>query len=252
MTQLSLSGKTALVTGGSEGIGLGTATLFAEAGAFVYITGRRQAELDKAVATIGVQARAIRADSTDLADLDRVYHQIRAESGHLDVLFANAGGGSMLPLGDITEQQVDETLNRNIKGVIFTVQKALPLMKHGASIVLGGSVTSIQGTPAFSVYSASKAAVRNLARSWLLDLKDRGIRVNTISPGPILTPGLTGLAGADKLAQQSLVEHLTSQIPAGRIGHPRDVAQAVLFLASDAASFINGIELFVDGGLAQV
>ena len=252
MTQLSLSGKIALVTGGSQGIGLASAKAFADAGAVVYITGRRQEELDKAVTAIGAKARAIRADSSSLADLDRVYAQIKAEHARLDVLYANAGGGSMLPLGAITEEHVDDTLNRNVKGVIFTVQKALPLMSRGASIILAGSTTSIKGTPAFSVYSASKAAVRNLARSWVLDLKEQGIRVNTLSPGPIHTPGLIELAGDDPAAQKGLVDYLTSQIPVGRMGQPEDVARAALFLASDASSFVNGIELFADGGLAQV
>ena len=252
MTQLPLSGKIALVTGGSQGIGLASAKAFADAGAVVYITGRRQEELDKAVEWIGGSAKAIRADSSNLSDLDRVYARIQAEHGRLDVLHANAGGGSMLPLGAITEAHVDDTLNRNVKGTIFTVQKALPLMSRGGSIILAGSTTTIKGTPAFSVYSASKAAVRNLARSWVLDLKEQGIRVNTLSPGPIHTPGLVDLAGDDPAAQKGLLDHLTSQIPLGRMGQPEDVARAALFLASDASSFINGIELFADGGLAQV
>ncbi len=254
MTQLSLSGKIALVTGGSQGIGLASAKAFADAGAVVYITGRRQEELDKAVAAIGGpdKATAIRADSGNLGDLDRVYAQIKAERGRLDVLYANAGGGSMVPLGAITEAHVDDTFNRNVKGVIFTVQKALPLMPRGGSIILAGSTTSIKGTAAFSVYSASKAAVRNLARSWVLDLKEQGIRVNTLSPGPIHTPGLVELAGDDPAAQEGLLGYLTSQIPLGRMGQPDDVAKAALFLASDASSFVNGIELFSDGGQAQV
>ncbi len=252
MIQLSLSGKIALVTGGSQGIGLASAKTFADAGAVVYITGRRQEELDRAVAALGGAVKAIRADSSNLADLDRVYTRIKTEHGRLDVLYANAGGGSMLPLGAITEEHVDDTLNRNIKGTIFTVQKALSLMSRGGSIILAGSTAAIKGTPAFSVYSASKAAVRNLARSWVLDLKGQGIRVNTLSPGPIHTPGLVELAGDDAAARKGLLDYLTSQIPLGRMGQPEDIAQAALFLASDSSSFINGVELFSDGGLAQV
>lgn len=252
LSQAVLDNKVAVVTGGTQGIGFAAAKAFADAGAKVYITGRRQAELDKAVAALGSTVVGIQADSSRLDDLDRLYAQIQREAGRIDVLYANAGGGGMLPLGEITEAHVDDTFGRNVKGVIFTVQKALALMPRGASIILAGSVTSIQGTAAFSVYSASKAAVRNLARSWVLDLKDRGIRVNTLSPGPIHTPGLVELAGNDPAAQQGLVDYLTSQIPSGRIGQPRDVADAALFLASDASSFINGIELYVDGGIAQV
>jgi NAD(P)-dependent dehydrogenase (short-subunit alcohol dehydrogenase family) len=252
MTTLSLTGKVAVVTGGTLGIGFAAAKAFADAGAHVYITGRRAAELDKAATAIGSNVTGVQADSTKIADLDKLVEQIKAKHGRIDVLYANAGGGSMLPLGSITEAHVDDTFNRNVKGVIFTVQQSLPLLSRGASIILGGSTTSVQGTAAFSVYSASKAAVRNLARSWLLDLKDRGIRVNTLSPGPIHTPGLVELAGTDPVAQQGLVDYLTSQIPSGRIGQPVDVAQAALFLASDASTFINGIELFVDGGIAQV
>ena len=252
MTQLSLSGKIALVTGGSQGIGLASAKAFADAGAVVFITGRREEELAKAAAAIGGRAKPVRADSSNLADLDHVYARIKSEHGRLDVLYANAGGGSMLPLGAITEEHVDDTLDRNVKGTIFTVQKALPLMPRGSSIILAGSTAAIKGTPAFSVYSASKAAVRNLARSWVLDLKEHGIRVNTLSPGPVHTPGLVELAGDDPVAQKGLLDYLTSQIPLGRMGQPEDIAQAALFLASDVSSFINGIELFSDGGLAQV
>ena len=252
MTQLSLTGKVAVVTGGTLGIGFAAAKAFVEAGAHVYITGRRAAELDKAVTALGPNATGVQADSAKVADLNKLYAQVKAKHGRVDVLYANAGGGSMLPLGSISEEHVDDTFNRNVKGVIFTVQQALPLLSRGASIILGGSITSIQGTAAFSVYSASKAAVRNLARSWVLDLKDRGIRVNTIAPGPIHTPGLVGLAGDDAAQQQGLLDYLTSQIPSGRMGQPVDVAQAALFLASDLSTFINGIELYVDGGTAQV
>ena len=247
-----LQGKVAVITGGSTGIGLATAKAFAREGARVFITGRRQAELDAAVAAIGVAATGIRADSSRMADLDALIEQVRAQAGRIDVLFANAGGGDMQPIGAITEASFDDTFNRNVKGVLFTVQKALPLLSKGASVILTGSTTSISGTANFSVYSASKAAVRNFARSWILDLKDRGIRVNTLSPGSTHTPGLVGLAGDDKAQQQGLLDYLATLVPMGRVGQPDEIAQAAVFLASDAASFVNGIELFVDGGTAQV
>ena len=247
-----LEGKIALVTGGSSGIGLGAVQELAAAGARVFITGRRQTELDAAVAAIGPAATAIRADVSKLADLDAVYAQIARTAGRLDILFANAGGGDMLPLGAITEEHFDSIFGTNVRGVLFTVQKALPLLTNGASVILTSSTTSIQGTPAFSVYSASKAAVRNFARSWALDLKDRGIRVNAVSPGPIRTPGLLDLAGDDAAQRQGLADYLAAQIPMGRLGEPGEIASAALFLASDDASFVNGIELFVDGGMAQV
>lgn len=246
-----LEGKIALVTGGTSGIGLATAKRFAAEGAHVYVTGRRRAELDAAVAAIG-NATGVRVDSSKLDQLDSLYEQIRGEKGRLDVLFANAGGGSMLPLGEITEQHFDDTFERNVKGTLFTVQKALPLLADGASVILAGSTTTIEGTAAFSVYSASKAAIRAFARSWILDLKDRKIRVNTISPGATRTPGLVELAGPDKAQQQGLLDYLASRIPMGRVGEPDEIAGAALFLASDDASFVNGIELFVDGGQAQV
>lgn len=244
--------KIALVTGGSSGIGLATARLFAEQGATVFITGRRQAELDAAVAAIGDKVIAVRADSSNNADLDRLVDTIRERAGRIDVLYVNAGGGGMQALGGITEQEFDDTFNRNVKGLLFTVQKTLPLLSDGASVVLTSSITGITGTPAFSVYSASKAAVRNLARSWVLDLKARRIRVNVVSPGPVRTPGLVELAGEDQAAQQGLLDGLASQVPLGRVGEPEEIAKAVLFLASDDASFVNGAELFVDGGMAQV
>jgi len=247
-----LEGKIALVTGGTSGIGLATAKRFAKEGAHVYVTGRRQAELDAAVDAIGRNATGVRVDSSQLAQLDQLYEQIRAERGHLDVLFANAGGGSMLPLGAITEEQYDDTFNRNVKGVLFTVQKALPLLAKGASVILTGSTAGSAGTPAFSVYSASKAAVRAFVRSWILDLKDRNVRVNTLSPGATRTPGLVELAGPDAAQQQGLVDYLASQIPLGRVGEPDEIAAAALFLASDEASFVNGVELFVDGGQQQI
>jgi NAD(P)-dependent dehydrogenase (short-subunit alcohol dehydrogenase family) len=247
-----LQGKIAVVTGGSTGIGLATAKLFAEEGATVYITGRRQAELDAAVNSIGGNAFGIQADSSNNADLDRLFETIRGRSGHIDALYVNAGGGSMQPLGQITEEHVADTFNRNVTGLLFTVQKALPLLAEGAAVVLTSSITGITGTPAFSVYSASKAAVRALARSWILDLKDRHIRVNVVSPGPVRTPGLVELAGTDPAAQQGLVDYLASQVPLGRVAEPEEIAKAVLFLASSDSSFVNGAELFVDGGMAQV
>lgn len=247
-----LEGKIALVTGGTSGIGLATAQAFAQAGAKVYITGRRAAELDKAVAQIGPAATGVQADSGKAADLAQLFTRIKEQSGRLDVLFVNAGGGSMLPLGSITEAQYEDTFDRNVKGVLFTVQGALPLLAQGASVILTSSVTSIKGTPAFSVYSATKAAVRNFARSWILDLKGRGIRVNVVSPGPVRTPGLVDLAGPEAAAQQGLLDHLASQVPLGRVAEPEEIARAVLFLASDDASYVNGTELFVDGGMAQV
>lgn len=246
-----LEGKIALVTGGTTGIGLATAKRFAEEGAHVYITGRRQAELDAAVAAVG-NATGVRVDSTQLDQLDALYSQIADAHGHLDVLFANAGGGSMLPLGEITEQQYDDTFDRNVKGVLFTVQKALPLLAKNASVILTGSTAGSSGTAAFSVYAASKAAVRSFARNWILDLKDRHIRINTISPGATRTPGLVDLAGPDATQQQGLLDYLASLIPMGRVGEAEEIASAALFLASDDASFVNGIELFVDGGQAQV
>ncbi|MBS0427966.1 MAG: SDR family oxidoreductase [Proteobacteria bacterium] len=245
-----LDGKIALVTGGSTGIGLGAAQELVAQGARVFITGRRQAELDAAVATLGPAATGIRADASVLAELDTVYAQIAKSAGRLDILFANAGGGDMLPLGAITEEHFDRIFGTNVRGVLFTVQKALPLLSNGASVILTSSTTSIQGTAAFSVYSASKAAVRNFARSWALDLKDRGIRVNAVSPGPVRTPGLGGLVPDE--ARQGLFDALASQVPLGRLGEPAEIGKAVAFLASDAASFVNGIEFFVDGGMAQV
>ncbi|MBR8379468.1 SDR family oxidoreductase [Burkholderia cenocepacia] len=250
-----LDNKIALVTGATRGIGLATAQRFAAEGAHVYLTGRRQAELDAAVAGIreaGGTATGVRSDSTKLDELDALYAQIKEEQGRLDVLLVNAGGGSMLPLGSITEAHYDDTFDRNVKGVLFTVQKALPLLADGASVILTGSTAGSAGTAAFSVYSASKAAVRAFARSWILDLKDRRIRVNTISPGATRTPGLLDLAGDDAGQRQGLADYLAAQIPMGRLGEPGEIAGAALFLASDDASFVNGIELFVDGGQQQI
>lgn len=245
-----LEGKIALVTGGSSGIGLAAAQELAAQGARVFITGRREAELNAAVEAIGHGVTAIRADASSLTDLDDVYARIAKTAGKLDIVFANAGGGDMMPLGAITEEHFDRIFGTNVRGVLFTVQKALPLLTDGASIILASSVTSVTGTANFSVYSASKAAVRNFARSWALDLKDRRIRVNAVSPGPIRTPGLGDLVPDE--ARQGLFDALASQVPLGRLGEPEEIAKVVAFLASDAAAYINGTELFVDGGMAQV
>ena len=245
-----LSEKIALVTGGTSGIGLASAQELAKQGAKVYITGRRQEELDAAVALIGSSATGIRADASVLSDLDTVFSTIASQSGRLDVVFANAGGGDMMPLGAITEEHFDRIFGTNVRGVLFTVQKALPLLTRGAAIILTGSTAAAKGTASFSVYSASKAAVRNLARSWALDLKDRGIRVNVVSPGPIRTPGLGGLVPEEY--RQGLFDTLAAGVPLGRLGEPEEVGKTVAFLASDDASFINAAEIYVDGGLAQI
>jgi len=242
-----LEGKIALITGGSAGIGLATAKQFVEEGAWVYITGRRQSELDAAVASIGSDITAIQGDVARLADLERIYAQIGKEKGRLDIVFANAGLGDAVPLGSITEEHFDTTFNVNVKGVVFTVQKALPLMPDGGSIVLNASIVSIKGFPAFSVYSATKAAVRSFARTWTTDLKNRGIRVNAVSPGPIDTPLLN-----QTFANPDERQALASTVTMGRLGRPEEIARAVVFLASADASFITGVELFVDGGAAQV
>lgn len=246
-----LVGKVALITGGSSGIGLATAKRFVAEGAYVFITGRRQAELDAAVAAIGPGAYGIRSDVSKLPDLDRIFETIRAQKGRLDVLFANAGGGGIAPLGQITEEHFDNTFNTNVRGLLFTVQKALPLMARGASIILNASTASTMGTPAFSVYSATKAAVRSFARNWTLDLKDKGIRVNALSPGVVPTPGYD-LLGLTKEQLQGFIDVQLKVIPLGRVGVPDEIAKAAVFLASDDSSFVTGIELFVDGGMAQV
>jgi NAD(P)-dependent dehydrogenase (short-subunit alcohol dehydrogenase family) len=242
-----LNGKIALITGGSTGIGLATAKQFVEEGAYVFIAGRRQKELQAAADLIQSNVTVIQADVSKLSDLDRVYAQIGKEKGCLDIVFANAGIGDHVPLGSITEEHFDTTFNVNVKGVVFTVQKALSLMPDGGSIILNGSVTSIKGFPAYSIYSATKAAVRSFARTWTTDLKARHIRVNTVSPGPTDTPRLYQVYdSADE------VQALASLVSLGRLGRPEELAKAVLFLASDDASFITGIELFVDGGVGQV
>lgn len=246
-----LKGKIAVITGTTSGIGLATARLFVSEGAYVYITGRRQSELDAAIKTIGKNVTGVQSDVSNLGDLDRLYTIVKEQHEHIDVLFANAGGGSFSPLGEITEEHFDQTFSTNVKGLLFTVQKALPLLKDDSSIILSASTTSIKGGEAFSVYSATKAAVRSFARSWTLDLKSRRIRVNAVSAGPVNTPGLSGL-GQNEEHTQKLLTYLASTVPLGRLGNPEEIAKAVLFLASDDSSFVNGTELFVDGGQAQV
>jgi NAD(P)-dependent dehydrogenase (short-subunit alcohol dehydrogenase family) len=246
-----LLNKIALVTGGSSGLGLATAKRFLAEGAHVFITGRRQTELDAAANELGGSATAVRSDVSNLADLDRLFAAIMQQKGRLDVLFANAGGGSLAPLGQITEEHFDKTFNTNVRGLLFTVQKALPLMPPGSSIILNASITSIKGSAAFSVYSATKAAVRSFARSWTLDLKELKIRVNAISPGVVPTPGYDNL-GLTKEQIQGFVDSQVANIPLGRVGTPDEIAKAVVFLACDDSSFVNGIELFVDGGSAQI
>ncbi|MGY2161944.1 glucose 1-dehydrogenase [Pseudomonas tolaasii] len=246
-----LNGKIAVVTGGNSGIGLATAIRFAAEGAHVVIVGRRQEELDKALPLVGPEAVAIQGDISNPDDLERIFTQIKTDKGRVDVLFANAGLGDFQPLGAITEESFDRTFGINVKGTLFTVQKALPLMSGGSSVILTGSTTGTMGTPAFSVYSATKAALRNFARSWALDLKGTGIRVNVLSPGPISTPGLDlALSGTGQ--KEAIIDDMTAQVPLGRIGKPEEVAAAALFLASDESSFMTGSEMFVDGGFAQV
>jgi NAD(P)-dependent dehydrogenase (short-subunit alcohol dehydrogenase family) len=244
-----LEGKIAVVTGGSTGIGLAAAKRLVEEGAYVYITGRRQEELDAAVTTIGRNVTGVRSDVSNLADLDRLYAIIEREKGRLDILFANAGGGSFSRLGEITEKQFDHEFGINVKGVLFSVQKALPLFKNGGSIILNASIVATKGFENFSVYSATKAAVRSFARTWTSDLKGQGIRVNAISPGPIDTPALAGIAGD---GAEAFKAGLASTVPLGRIGEPEEIAGAVVFLASGDSSFVTGIDLVVDGGAAQV
>jgi NAD(P)-dependent dehydrogenase (short-subunit alcohol dehydrogenase family) len=246
-----LSGKVAVVTGANSGIGLATAKRFAQEGARVFMSGRRQKELDAAVAEVGENARGIQGDVSILADLDRLFAIVKDEAGTIDVLFANAGGGEFAALGEITEEHFDKTFATNVKGTLFTVQKALPLLKDGASVILTGSTTEVTGTPSFSVYSASKAAIRNFARSWILDLAPRKIRVNVLVPGATSTPGWHGLATSEE-ASKEMIRFVQTTTPLGRLGDPSETASAALFLASDDSSFVTGSELFVDGGSAQI
>ena len=246
-----LNGKVAVITGGSTGIGFATARLFVEEGAYVYITGRRQDELEKAVQQIGKNVTGVQGDVSQLADLDRLYDIVKRQHGRIDVLFANAGRGGQTPLGQISEEDFDNIFNSDVKGVLFTVQKALPLLRDGSSAILTASVAASTAEEAFSVYSAAKAAVRSFARSWTLDLKDRHIRVNAISPGPIDTP-IFSRSRENKEQAEHFKAHLVSEVPMGRMGAPDEVARAVLFLASDDSSFVSGTELFADGGMAQV
>src|SRR5215472_17401229 len=243
-----LDGKVALITGGSTGIGMATAREFAGEGAQVYITGRRKPELDAAAAAIGHGVTAIQGDVTKPEDLDRIYGQIGQEKGHVDIVCANAGVAGFAPLGSITEQHFDYIFDINVKGAMFTAQKALPLMPDGGTIILTGSEASIKGFPGMSVYSATKAAVRSFARTWTSDLKDRGSRVNVVSPGPIDTPMLSE-GFADRPGD---LDAIVSDVASGRLGRPEELAKAVAFLASDDASFMTGDEVFVDGGAAQV
>jgi NAD(P)-dependent dehydrogenase (short-subunit alcohol dehydrogenase family) len=246
-----LEGKVAVITGGNSGMGLATAQRFVAEGAYVFITGRRQAELDKAVKLIGKNVTGVQGDVSNLADLDRLYATVKEKKGHVDVLFANAGIGEFGTIGSITEEHFDKIFDVNVRGLVFSVQKALPLFRDGGSIILNASIASIKGIPAFGVYSASKAAVRSFARTWTVDLKDRKIRVNTLSPGPIDTPILKGLGSTEAEVEQ-VKSHLVSQVPLGRIGTSDEIAKVALFLASDDSSFVAGVELFVDGGMAQI
>lgn len=247
-----LAGKIALITGGSSGIGLATAKEFVAQGAYVFITGRRQSELDRAVSEIGDGVTAVPGDVADLADLDALFAIIKAHGGGLDIVFANAGTGQFAPLGSITEEHFDKQFDLNVKGLLFTVQKALPLLRDGSAIVLNASIVSVKGNPAFSVYSATKAAVRSFARTWSVDLRERKIRVNAISPGVVPTAGYNTSLGMSATQVDAFVRDTIPAIPMGRPGTPEEIAKAVVFLASDDSSYITGIDLFVDGGLAQI
>ncbi|WP_326798145.1 SDR family oxidoreductase [Streptomyces sp. NBC_01808] len=248
-----LDGKTAVVTGGSTGMGLASARRFADEGAHVYLTGRRQEVLDAAVASIGRGATGVRGDVAGPADLDRLYERIAADGRRVDVLYANAGVGEAAPLAQVTEEHLDLLLGVNVRGTVFTVQKALPLLNDHASVILSASIWTVEGPEGFGVYAATKAATRSFARTWANELKERGIRVNAISPGTIDTPGLDEVVGGGHTEQgRQVKEFLVSRIPLGRLGTPEDVADVALFLASDQSRFVTGAELFVDGGTVQV
>jgi NAD(P)-dependent dehydrogenase (short-subunit alcohol dehydrogenase family) len=246
-----LERKIALITGGTSGIGLATAKQFVNEGAYVFITGRREQELATAVKEIGRNVSGVQGDVSNLADLDRLFGQIKKEKGKLDVVFANAGVAKYAPFGKITEEFYDSIFNINVKGLLFTVQKALPLLPDGASIILNASIVASKGFPSNSVYSASKAAVRSFARTWTTDLKDRRIRVNAVSPGSTDTPGLSDLLASSETGEQRK-KMISTMVPLGRFGTPEEIAKAVVFLASEDSSYVTGTELFVDGGFAQV
>jgi NAD(P)-dependent dehydrogenase (short-subunit alcohol dehydrogenase family) len=243
-TMGKLQDKVAVITGGTQGIGLATAKLFASEGAYVFITGRRQKELEEAVAAIGRNVTGVQGDVANLADLDRLYERVKAKGG-IDVLFANVGLGGFVPLGSITEAYYDKTFDTNVKGLLFTVQKALPFLNDGASVILTGSAAAAKGTPSFGVYAASKAAIRSFVRTWTVELKDRRIRSNVLSPGPVVTPQVA-------LQPPEAIARIVSTVPMGRMAEPEEIARVALFLGSDDSSFITGIELFADGGRAQV
>ena len=246
-----LEGKIALITGGNSGIGLATAKQFVNEGAYVFITGRREPELAAAVKEIGRNVTGVQGDVSNLDDLDRLFAQIKRDKGKLDIVFANAGIARYGPFGEITEEFYDSIFNINVKGLLFTVQKALPLMPDGASIILNASIVASKGLPSNSVYSATKAAVRSFARTWTTDLKDRRIRVNAVSPGATDTPGLSNLLASAEVGEERM-KMIFNSVPLGRLGTPAEIAKAVVFLASDDSSYITGTELFVDGGVAQV
>ena len=246
-----LEGKVAVITGGNSGIGLATAKRFVDEGAHVVITGRREKDLSDAAALIGKNVTTVTGDVTRLADLDRLYAVVKEKHGHIDILFANAGWGELAPLAAATEEHFDKTFDLNAKGTFFTVQKSLPLMKDGGSIILTASVANVRGDAAFTAYAGAKAAVRCFARGWTMELKDRNIRVNSISPGPIETPALEKVGLTAEQVEQAIA-HFASQVPLGRRGKPEELAAAVVFLASDESSYITGVDLPVDGGMAQV